>query len=169
MVKMKVMLVIGFIFFYRMAAAQIEYGHLSFKNYSGILYGLNFTDGFPLSKTDAIIAEVNLDNSYTGSDSSNITLTSPHVGYMHIFSKTGAGFYVQPTVGYNLESSSLEQHLSGPSVSMAVGNISEPSLFRYNIGIQYEHAFVIKGISQNIFLISVKYTLWGNQKRRTVS
>lgn len=128
---------------------------LSTKGYSSIGFSLFVNDAFPLQQNNMITFEGSVDYFRHA-----VSTPLPLVGYRHLFTNKGYGFYIEPQIGYRFIASvvasldstkslqsgaagGLTQPLvSGPLIALATGYIF-PGRLALNLSVRYEHVFTI--------------------------
>ncbi len=167
----KIVLALLFAGSYLFSAAQIEVGHLSTKNFSGIAFGGFFNVSVPISDADYVSGEAAL---YVASGSEkHIALLPLLASYRYTLDRTGTGWYVEPNAGWSFGASDIkkydqydnpiyvngkqaEQKVTGPTTGLGFGYLFEPSgIIQFNIGLRYEHVFSEYG--QNLFSLRISH------------
>jgi hypothetical protein len=143
--------------------AQLQVDYLSFKGYSSIGFGGFFNFSVPVSDANYVTGEIGLD--VFSKNDEHVAIAPLLVGYRYTLDQTGAGFYLEPNVGYSFAGTDIQitdqngnyvdQNVSGISTGIGFGYLFEPSgKIQFNLGLRYEHIFGDLGSNMFSFRIS---------------
>jgi hypothetical protein len=162
--------------------AQVEVAHLFAKGLSATGGGLFLHGGVPVSRAGEISIEAGL--YYLTSNDSHLASAPCLVGYRHSIDGTGAGFYIEPLVGYtfggtdiqkrdaagnllyNSSGGEVDQKITGPTAGMCIGYIIPSATIPLNFGLRYERAFVSGDPQTNMISFRISYSLSAGRKMR---
>ena len=153
--------------------AQIEVAHLKSKDFSSTGFGAFLNFSIPVSEGNAVTAEAGFYN-FKSKDDDHIALVPFLLGFRYTLDGTGTGFYVEPHAGYTIGGSDIqkynevgtpiydengspvEQKVKGVNAGISGGYII-PGSFSLNIALRYQHVFVSKDPTLNIFALRLSY------------
>jgi hypothetical protein len=155
--------------------AQIEIAHLSSKGLSATGFGLFLHAGFPVPQGDEVTAEAGF--YYFAPGQYHLAFVPFLAGYRHFLDHSGARWYVEPAIGYNVggtdiqksdangnllynsDGSQVDQKISGPVGALGVGYIIPSPTVPLNFGLRFEHVFISGDPSQNIISFRISFSL----------
>ena len=162
--------------------AQVEVAHLFAKGLSATGGGFFLHGGVPVSTAGEISIEAGL---YYFTDNGSHLASAPClVGYRHSIDGTGAGFYIEPMVGYtfggtdiqktdaagvpqyNSSGGEIDQKISGPTAGMGIGYIIPSATIPLNFGLRYQRVFISGDPSTNMISFRISYSLSVGRKMR---
>ena len=164
MTRQRKLLLFSFCFIFCSAAnAQLQVDYLSFKGFSSVGFGGFFNFSVPVSDANYVTGELGLD--VFSRNDEHVALAPLLLGYRYTLDGSGAGFYVEPNVGFSFagtdiqivdaEGNYTDQKVSGPSTGIGFGYLFEPSgKIQFNLGLRYEHIFGDLGSNMYSFRIS---------------
>ena len=161
--------------------AQVEVAHLFAKGLSATGGGLFLHGGVPVGAGEISI-EAGL--YYFTTNGSHLASAPCLVGYRHSIDGTGAGFYIEPLVGYtfggtdiqktdaagnplyNSSGGEVDQKITGPTAGMGIGYIIPSATMPLNFGLRYERVFISGDPSTNMISFRISYSLSAGRKLR---
>ncbi|MES1250067.1 MAG: hypothetical protein ABUL46_05250 [Chitinophaga rupis] len=169
--KRSILLLIA-IFSLSFANAQLEISHLSTRGFSTNGIGAFFNWGMMVNKGDVITFEPG----FTYFNHTAVLTPSIFVGYRHTFTGKGYGLYIEPQLAYMFGAANIPEkdttefpslgsgngyirqpQLSGPTAALGFGYIF-PGKFAFNLGMRYEHIFVVGDPAVNILSLRLAHT-----------
>jgi hypothetical protein len=164
--------------------AQIEFGHLSSKQFSGNAFSGAFNFCVPVSDADYVSAELGLSHFTNKHD--NVYLLPILAGYRYTLNRTGVGLYVEPTAGYSFGTTDIQKYdanggpiydnesgnyvyvkSSGVTTGANFGYLFDPSegfvKFQLNICLRYEHTF--SELSSNMVSLRITHAFTFGRRR----
>ncbi|MGN6617941.1 MAG: hypothetical protein ACTHJ5_12275 [Ilyomonas sp.] len=147
----KLVLFIAFTFIIISSYAQIEVLKIVGKNSSDykIGFGASLKFAYPISDGDDITLEGGL-HYFTEKDNTDYGIINVPVkaGYRYTLNRTGAGFYVEPQLGYNAyginsyygfnDYKNVDEKFHGVIVAGGFGFLTQPGSVKFDFGIRYE-------------------------------
>lgn len=160
------------LFFCNFLKAQIEVAHLTSKGFSATGFGGFLNLAVPVTEGNSITAEAGV---YTFShDDDHLVLIPFLLGYRHTLDGSGAGIYIEPMAGYSIGATDIqkatetgspividgkyaEQKAAGVTAGIGTGYIF-PGRLAFNIGLRYQHIFVSKDPTLNLFSLRLSHS-----------
>jgi hypothetical protein len=147
--------------------AQIEVVHMSFNGFSAFGFGGFFNFAIPVSDADYVTGEVGL-NAFSSNDN-NVATAPILASYRYTLDRTGAGFYLEPNLGYSIGGTDIQTadqngyysdlKISGPAAGLSFGYLfPQTGTIQFNLGFRYEHVFAPVGQNEISFRISHAFT-----------
>ena len=160
-----------------LSQAQIEYGFLSGKNFSGHGGSAMFNISSPISDADYFTAELGAGIFSNGDN--NVVVVPILAGYRYTVDRSGMGLYVEPRIGYSIGGTDIEKldatgqpvydynankwvdiKASGVTAGANIGYLFKPSEGRFrvqwNICLRYDHTF--SELASNMITLRVTHT-----------
>ncbi|HVU54285.1 MAG TPA: hypothetical protein VHD83_04485 [Puia sp.] len=171
----KLLIACSFLLICLASNAQVETVHLFSKGLSTTGFGLFLHPGFAVGSGNEISTEFAFD--YFQSGERHIALAPLLVGFRHSLDGSGAGWYLEPLVGYSFGGTDIpktdaagnpvlndgvevDQKVTGFTAAMGIGYIIPSAVLPLNFGLRYGHIFVPSGDpSQNMISLRVSYSL----------
>lgn len=171
--KWKLLLLLFAIITSTAVQAQIEVVKLTTKGFSATGFGAFLNFSFTVAEGAAVSAEAGFYN--LKQDDNHVALVPFLLGYRYQLNGTPSGLYIEPTAGYAIGGSDIKKrneegailYENGSEVDQAVKGITAGIGTGYifggkvpiNIGLRYQHVFVAKDPTLNLFSLRVSYPL----------
>lgn len=154
--------------------AQIEVAHLQSKDFSASGFGAFLNFAFPVNEGDYLTLEGAA--YFFEKNDDGIVIAPLNVGYRRTLDGTGAGFWVEPTLGYTLGASDIskydseghllydesgspvERKVTGPTAGIGAGYTLRGQL-PFSLGARYQFVKVIKDPVMHVFSLRLSYAI----------
>lgn len=172
MLRRKLVLVAFSLFSFTFLNAQIEVAHITSKGFSATGFGGFLNIAVPVTEGNSITAEAGF---YSfRQDDDHVALVPFLLGYRYTLNGSGTGLYIEPSAGYTIGGTDIqktdqlnspilingkwaEQTAEGVTAGLGTGYIF-PGKLAFNLGLRYQHVFVSKDPTLNIFSLRLSHS-----------